>query len=339
MTTRGVTPAGVLAFSENPDVALELLAAGRPLADAAATGLTALVVGADAEARAAEAIARGADEALLVSLPEPGRLDAETYLEAVHAAVRAQQPAILLVGSTRTGVEVAARLAQRLRVGCVTDALTLAIAGDGSLEATRRAYGGRFVARVALRSVPAIATVPANRFEPPARDESRRGPVRRIPVEAPPARVRTQALEERPRSGTDLRKAQVIVSFGRGVKRPEDVPMIEALCRELGGALAGSRPITDERGWLPFDRKIGISGHTVRPSLYVACGISGQIEHVVGMRGARTVIAINSNPDAPIHAEADYSIVGDLYQVVPALSTALREARTRQAAGTLGGQE
>lgn len=333
----GEAPAGVLAFSENSDVAAELLAMGRPLADALVTKLTSLVVGAEPQARAEDALARGADEALLVSAAV-GRLGAETCLEALHAAAIARQPSIILVGSTRSGVEVAARLAQRLRVGCVTDALTLEIGGDGFPVATRRTYGGRFVARVAIRSVPAIATVPPNRCEAPPRDESRRGPVTALSVPLPPPRLRTIALEARPRSGTDLRKAKVIVAFGRGVKRAADMALIDALRQELGGALAGSRPITDERGWLPADRKIGISGHTVRPALYVACGISGQIEHVVGMRGARTVVAINSNPDAPIHAEADYSILGDLYQVVPALSAALREARDRQAATTLGGR-
>ncbi len=329
---------GILAFSENPDVALEVLAAGRPLADALGAKLTALVVAADGQARGEEAIARGADEALVVSPADSERLAADTCLAALDAAGHARAPAVVLVGSTRTGLEVAARLAQRLRVGCVTDALTLEIGQDGSLVATRRTYGGRFLARVAIRSGVAIATVPPNRFEPRPRDPERRGALVPLEVELPQPRLRTVSLEERPRSGTDLRKAQVIVAFGRGVKRREDIALIEGLSEQLGGAVAGSRPITDERGWLPFDQKVGISGHTVRPTLYVACGISGQIEHVVGMRGARTVIAINSNPEAPIHAEADYSIVGDLYEVVPALCAAVGEARARQAAGTLGGQ-
>ncbi len=329
-------PAGVLAFSENPDVAAELLALARPLADAVGTKLTALVVVHDSGERAAEAIARGADEVLLVRPPQAGRVDAETGLKALHAAVRERQPSLILVGSTRTGVEVAARLAQRLRLACVTDALTLEVGSDGTPVASRRMYGGRVVARVAIRSTPAIVTVPPNRFEPLPRADERQGAITELAVPSAAPRVRTIALEQRPRSAVDLRKAPVIVAFGRGVKRPEDVAIIDELREQVGGTLAGSRPITDERGWLPADQKIGISGHTVRPSLYVACGISGQIEHVVGMRGSRTVVAINRDPEAPIHAEADYSIIGDLYVMVPAVSAALRDARARQAAATRG---
>ena len=330
-------PGPILAFSENADVAAELLGAARPLADAAGAPLLVLVVaGEGARERAEEAIARGADEALLAHPWSVARPDADAYLAALHAAVRQRQPAIVLLGSTRTGIEVAARLGQRLGVACVSEALTLALDADCQLVATRRTFGGRFLTRVAIDSAPAIATVPPNRFEALARDDERRGRIAELTVELPPQRVRTIAREDRPRGETDLRKAGVIVAVGRGFKRREDLALAHQLCRELRGALAGSRPMTDERAWLPFDQKVGISGHTVRPSLYVACGISGQIEHVVGMRGARTVVAINSDPAARIHAEADYSIVGDLYEVLPALSAALREAHSRQPQVTLG---
>ncbi len=329
-----MTSRTVLAFSENADVAGELLAVARPLADAAAAQLVALVVAAGARARAEEAIARGADEALLADPREATRPDADACLEALHAAVVQRSPSIVLLGSTRTGLEVAGRLAQRLGVACVSDALTLELEADGSLLATRRTFGGRFVARVRVGSTPAIATVPPNRFEAPPRDAERRGRITELMLLLPEPRLRTVAREERPRGETDLRKASVIVAVGRGMKRREDLALADTLCRELRGALAGSRPITDERGWLPPNDKIGISGHTVRPSLYVACGISGQIEHVVGMRAARTVVAINTDPTAPIHAEADYSIVADLYAVLPALAAALREARGRPTAAT-----
>ncbi len=327
-------PSGVLTFSENPDLASELLAVGRALAAGAGAKLTTLMVGSALRERAEDAIARGADEAVLACPPDT-RPGAETYLAALHAAVLAHRPAMVLVGSTRTGVEVAARLGQRLRVGCVTDALSLEIDDTGALVATRRMYGGQFLARVANRSTPAIATVPWKRFEPPPRDDDRRGTITETTIQLPPPRLRTVAIQQRPRSALDIRKAAVVVAVGRGVKRQEDVALVEALAEALGGALAGSRPITDDLRWLPPDRKIGLSGLTVRPSLYVACGISGQIEHVVGMRAARTVVAINSDPTAPIHAEADYSVVGDLYAIVPALAAALRDGRQRQAAATI----
>ncbi len=326
------SPSGALVFSENAELAAELLAAGRPLADATGGALTALVAG--GREQAADAIARGADEALVLPSSDAPTLGSDALLEALDAAVRGRAPAVVLLGATRTGIELAARLGQRLGVGCVSDALTLELAADGALVATRRTYGGRFLATVALHGRPALATVPSKRFEPPPRDESRPGSVTELWLALPTARLRTVALAERPRSATDIHKAAAVVAVGRGVKRPEDLALVATLADALGGALAGTRPITDDLRWLPPDRKIGLSGQTVRPALYVACGISGQIEHVVGLRGARTVVAINSDPSAPIHAEADYSMVGDLYAIVPALTAALLEARARQSAAT-----
>lgn len=328
------TPGGVLTFSENSDVATELLAVGRSLADAAAMPLTVAMIGRNQD-QARDAIARGADQVLVLALPDASGAGSDGYLEALHGAVRAQGPTSIVVGSTRTGLEVAARLAQRLRVACVADALSLEVDGTGGIVATRRTFGGKFVARVAIRSLPAIATVPPGRYEPPAANASRRGSITELPIGLPSPRLRTLALRERPHSATDVRKAAVVVAAGRGIKRAEDLALLESLCQALGATLAGSRPITDDLRWLPPDRKIGLSGLTVQPVLYVACGISGQIEHVVGMRGARTVVAINNDPSAPIHAHADYSIVGDLYAIVPALTAALREARERRAGGTV----
>ena len=125
----------------------------------------------------------------------------------------------------------------------------------------------------------------------------------------------------------DISRAEVIVSAGRGVKAMDDLKQLERLALLLGGTLAGSRPLTGDVDWLPVDRRIGLSGQTVKPNLYIACGISGQIEHIVGMKGTRTVVAINNDPKAPIHGEADYSIIGDLYEVVPALIQACENAK------------
>ena len=138
---------------------------------------------------------------------------------------------------------------------------------------------------------------------------------------------RTEVSSPRARSAVDVTKAEVIVAAGRGVKKVEDLALLDALAGALGGVLAGSRPLTGDVDWLPTDRRIGLSGQTVKPNLYIACGISGQIEHIVGMKGARTVVAINNDPKAPIHAEADYTIVGDLYEIVPAFLEACERAK------------
>ena len=172
-----------------------------------------------------------------------------------------------------------------------------------------------------------IATVPPNRFPKAAPREGAEGALREIAVDLPTPRLRVRAAAARARSDVDVTKAEVIVAAGRGVKRVEDLALLNRLADALGGVLAGSRPLTGDVDWLPIDRRIGLSGQTVKPHLYIACGVSGQIEHVVGMKGARTVVAINTDPKAPIHADADYSIIGDLYEVVPALLDALAQRR------------
>ena len=135
-------------------------------------------------------------------------------------------------------------------------------------------------------------------------------------------RVQLVSVSERARSQVDITKADVIIAAGRGIKRIEDLEMMEKLANLLEGVVAGSRPLTGDVDWLPVDRRIGLSGQTVKPNLYIACGISGQIEHIVGIKDSRTVVAINNDPEAPIHMESDYSITGDLYEIVPALIAA-----------------
>jgi len=322
---------GVLIFSERADVGRELIAIGRQLADQAGTRLIALDLGQDAQDRADDAIARGVDQVLILRPTAAQPLDTGGLLEAVARGVQLRRPETVVIGATRIGVEVAARLAQRLGVACASECLTLERAASGDLIVERRIYGGRFIARQVLRSVPRVATVQLRRFEAPEPMEGRRGEIQELTIELPPPRVRTIAVKERARSQTDITRASIIVAAGRGVKKKEDLALLESLARTLGGELAASRPLTDDWQWLPMDRKVGLSGNTVKPNLYIGCGVSGQIEHIVGMRGARTVVAINSDPKAPIHNEADYSIIGDLYEVVPALIKACQEASVQPA--------
>lgn len=327
----GGGPPGVWVFSERPELALELLAVGRHLADQRGAPLAAVNLGSEEEARAraADQLVHGADRALLFEVDEAAAGSPEAAVAALAALVGAEEVGILLLGATAFGTEVAARLAQRLRVGCASDCLSLD-AGGGALVVERRCLG-RFVTRQRLTSTPAVATVPARRFEPLARSAAAGGDrgveVRRF--EAPPLRVRR--LETRPRATSEapLSEAAALVAVGRGLRRAEDLGVVRELAEAVGGILAASRPLTDDLRWLPVDAKVGLSGQTVRPELYIACGISGQIEHVVGMRESRLVVAINRDPKAPIFEEADLAIVGDLYEVVPALARAIRRQRFR----------
>jgi len=308
---------GALLFSESSEVLAELLTAAKEVAPGGPVIVAA--VGAEGEVRAEDALARGASEALLIgeAIAEP--VGAEVLAGALVAAVSARGPETILVGATRTGTEVAARLAQALELPCASDCMAFRLEGD-ALAVERRVYGGRFVAQQILEGRPRIVTVPPRRF---ARAEKSGAPaggaVHRLAVDLPEPLVRTRAAAARSPSAVDVTKAEVIVAAGRGVKRREDLALLEQLAEALGGVLAGSRPLTGDLDWLPVDRRIGLSGQTVKPNLYIACGISGQIEHIVGIKGARTVVAINNDPKAPIHAEADYSVIGDLYEVVPAL--------------------
>lgn len=318
-------------YSERREVALELLTVGRSLAGQRGARLAGVTVGPGAPDRAGELLDHGADRCLAFETATAGGPTPDEALAAVASVVATEAVAILLIGATAFGTEVAARLAQRLRLGCATDCLSLD-ASDGSLEIERRCLG-RFIARQRILTTPAVATVPPRRFEPPARQAARNGRAREDrAVEVPSPRVRIVATARRATSQVAVGAAAALVAVGRGLKRREDLGLVEDLANSLAGVVVATRPLTDDLAWLPVDVKVGLSGQTVRPELYVACGVSGQIEHVVGMRESRLVVAINTDPAAPIFQEADLSVVADLYQAVPALARAIR----RQRAGSEG---
>jgi len=326
MTDRGA----ICVFSENREVALELLAAGRPLADQAQTELLSIVMEKRAsaptanDAVVAERIALGADGVLIVEdVPD----DAGTAFDvaALQRVVGLRDPAALLVGATVHGTEVVARLAQRLRAGCATDCTRLTLR-DGRLEIERVTLG-RFTCRQTFRTRPALASVRPRQFASPQRRGERRGGVERLRVDAPVDPMRVLERRERVASHERIDRAACVVAVGRGLRAAQDLPMIEALAQALDAAVGASRPLTNDLEWLPIDAKVGLSGTTVRPKLYIACGISGQIEHFVGMRESEVVVAINTDPTAPIMAAADYRVIGDLYEVVPALTRALQKLR------------
>ena len=318
---------GVLLFSENPETVGELLTLGRELASRLHRPLIVAAVGRNAQALLDEGLARGADEVLAVRASQgDGIVPDESIATALCEAIRASAPAVVLVGATRTGAELAARTAQMLQIPCASSCVALEMDGAGNLSIDRRVYGGRFVSRQLLNTAPRMVTVQPKRFPRAEKVSASHGSIQELQVELPAPRIKTVGVNPRSHSQVDLSKAQVIVSAGRGVKKMEDLKQLEQLALLLGGVLAGSRPLTDV-DWLPVDRRIGLSGQTVKPNLYIAFGISGQIEHIVGMKGARTVVAINNDAKAPIHSEADYSIIEDLYEVVPALIRACENAK------------
>lgn len=319
--------AKILIFSEGGDTLAELLTVGRALCGPSGGRVSAVAIGPKVNALAQDCLARGADEAFVVPTPEGVPTGAEELVLALLAAVRVADPDTILIGATRMGNDVVARLAQAMEVPCASNCMTLRRDQDGNLEIERRVYGGRFTATQVLAGRPQVASVPPSRFPKAEPVQDVRGSIRELEVELPQPRVRILTTSPRVRSAVDVSKAEVIVAAGRGVKKVEDLALLDTLAGALGGVLAGSRPLTGDVDWLPTDRRVGLSGQTVKPNLYMACGISGQIEHIVGMKGARTVVAINSDPKAPIHAEADYSVIGDLYEIVPAFLEAFERAK------------
>lgn len=327
MGAGGGKESGALVFSESADGIMELLTAARGLVGPGGH-VTAVAIGLGGE-NAADCAARGADEVLTVEAAVDPPPDAAGFAAGLLEAVHAVDPHTVVVAATRTGSEVGARLAQSLEAPCASDCMALRLGPEGNLAVERRVYGGRFLASQILAGRPRVATIPPKRFAKAERADGPPGSIRELPLRLPPPVLRVRARAPRQRGSVDIGKAEVVIAAGRGVKRVEDLALLEKFATELGGVLAGSRPLTGDLDWLPVDRRVGLSGQTIKPNLYVACGISGQIEHVVGMKGARTVVAINTDAKAPIHAEADYSLIGDLYELVPALTDACARARRR----------
>jgi len=314
---------GMMVFSENETVLAELLSKGRELSDKKGTELSCLVVSkatGDLENRLGQ---YGVDTILVARDEALNRFDIEVYCSLLSEVVNQRRPEVLLVGATKRGKELAPRLATRLKTGCMADCVALDIDEEkGSLVATRLMYAGKATAREVCKTRPQIATVPPRLFEKKAVGTRR---MRMVEVKAPPVQPRVTVKEVRKKEmeAANIEEANVVVCGGRGLRSKEDFKLLEALAKVLNGQVACSRPIAADLGW--FTEWVGLSGHKVRPALYIGCGVSGAIQHLAGIRDARIVVAINNNPEAPIFSATDFGIVGDLYQVVPALTESLRK--------------
>jgi electron transfer flavoprotein alpha subunit len=312
---------GVWVFSDVHDLTLEMLGKGRELADKLQTGLAAVLIGAAIQGKADELTKCGADKVYIVENPALERVQIEPYLSVLHELVTSYKPEVILIGSTKNGKPLAARLATRLDVGCVPDCAKLSIDEQRRLVGERITYGGNAVAKIALKTVPQIATVPARAFEKPQPKE-KNGQIVRPEVKI--VTSKTEIVETKPLETSSVRieDAQIIVSCGRGLQKKEDKVLLDALAEVLCGQVGCSRPLAEDRKW--FSEWVGLSGHKVKPKLYVACGISGVIQHVAGIRDAKVIVAINKDEQSPIFEIADYGVVGDLYQILPALKDAIK---------------
>lgn len=312
-------------------VSWEMAGKGRELADQLHTMLTACVLGHKASDMAQDAVAYGADRVFLVDDPTLADYRTDPYAAVMVDLVRRYKPEVLIMGASSRGRDLAGTVATRLVTGLTADCTGLEIDPDtGLLRQTRPAFGGNIMATILCPNHrPQMATVRHRVFEVPARDASRQGQVvseRALLAEEQIAtKVIDRILEE---EDVSLADARIIVSGGRGVKGPEGFAPLRELAQVLGGAVGASRAAVDA-GWMPYMHQVGQTGRTVRPDLYIACGISGAIQHLAGMRTSKVIVAVNKDPEAPIFGVAHYGIVGDLFTVVPALTQAFRRKLNR----------
>ena len=299
--------------------AYEIVSEGRRLADAGSTQLTALVIGSGVGAIAPELAGYGADRILVCDAPQAALFDSDLYTAVATEAVGSLSPSVVLFSSSPTDKTLAARLAARLGVGLATECLSLKRDGD-RLVGTRAMYGGKLLADVTLNSDPQIVTLRTNVVEIATHEKA--GEIQTLDPTEVTSRYRVIEQKVRESGKVELTEADVIVAGGRGVGS-EDFTVLEALAEQLKGAVGASRSAVDQ-GWRPHDDQVGQTGKVVSPKLYIACGVSGAIQHLAGMSGSDVVVAINNDPDAPIFSYADYGIVGDLFEVVPALTEALK---------------
>jgi electron transfer flavoprotein alpha subunit len=309
---------GVLVYSERDAVANELLSG------ACQMGLGPVfvaVLGPNAATRAAGFFRFGASLAYVPELATPSGLDVGALTSFLEECIRTSDASTVLLGSTRRGKELAGRLAQRLGAGCITDAIALRRSAEGLL-ADRFALGGNTVATERVLTGTQVISVMPKVFEAlPAGAQT--GRVTSLAWEAPEQRVVVVERRAKSTDAVNLEDAGIIVGAGKGLERKEDLAIVEGLARVLHGEVGCTRALAADYQWLPEDRLIGLSGRKCKPRLYVAVGISGQIQHTVGISGARTIVAINKDKDAPIFKMADYGLLGDLYDVLPELTRRL----------------
>ena len=319
---------GVWVYSESMDSMLELLSKAAELAGKLKTETGALVIGHEVRAKADQLAGFGADKVYVVDHAVLRVFNSEAYLSALTKLVKERKPEIVLFGSTRKGKELAARLATRLETGCVPDCTSLSLDEEGRLVSERVVYGGSASAAHVFQVKPQIACVPARTFEK-ATQTGKKGEIVEVGIsefDAPRTEVlEVKALEA---GGGKLEEAKVVVVGGRGVEKQEDFKVLESLCYALGGQVGYTRPLAEDRKWFKGDW-IGLSGIKIKPVLYVGCGVSGVIQHVAGIRDSQVIVAINKDPEAPIFEMADYIVVGDLYEIVPALEAALKRLLTQ----------
>jgi electron transfer flavoprotein alpha subunit len=325
---------GILVFIEHKGgvlnkTSLEAIAAAQKLGAETGQGTTAVVLGSAASVLAQDIAAYEVARVLNVDNPQLGDYTPDAYATAMEQVVRAADPQYVIMSHTYLARDFAPKLAARFGKGMISDCVRMNIAAD-KVTFTRRIFLGKLDADVvADAAAPLFVTFPSGAFRGDQASKGNGSPIEEMSVDVGEIRMTPEAPFQEVKQAVDLSKADVIVAIGRGIKSKDNIALAEKLAAALGGDLAASRPICDAE-WLPIDRQIGSSGQTVAPKLYVALGISGAIQHLVGMKNSGTIVAINKDPEAPIFDIADYGIVGDLFEAVPVLTEEIKKIRGLQ---------
>ena len=319
---------GLMVFAEQREdrihpVSYQLLGKGTEIADKLGVGVSSVLLGNQMEEKAKELIYYGADKVFLYDHPVLKEFDLLNYKHNLVKLIREVKPEIFLFGATRLGRSLGPRVAAALGTGLTADCIGLDTDEDGNLIQIRPAFTGSILAQMKTATRPQMSTVRYKVMQEKARDLNRRGEIIKRDVELVPSLLTIKKQERLSEVNIAITEADVIVSGGRGLKKAEDFGILADLAELLGGVVGSSRPLVDD-GWIVREHQVGFSGNMVKPKLYVACGISGSPQHLAGMRGSDVIVAINTDPSAPIFRVADYGIVGDLYEVVPKLTNEIR---------------
>ena len=312
------------------NTSFETLVAAQQIASALSGTVSAVVVGKSVAALANGLAGKNIAEVLQIEHELLESYTPDGFCVALKQVIESAKPQLVLSPHTYQVRDFAPKLAAMLGKGMIGDCIAYRLEG-GRLVFVRQMFQGKTAADVTfLGEGPWFASFQSGSFraDQVAASEGGAKPVKRVTVELKAEQIRTKPLElfKEAKSAVDLTQAQLIVAVGRGIKACENIPQAEAVAKAMGAEIAASRPICDE-GWLPMERQIGSSGQTVAPKLYLALGISGAIQHVVGMKGARTIVAINKDQNAPIFEIADYGVVGDIFEIMPALAEELQKAK------------
>lgn len=307
-------------------ITFELLSKARELGQQLNEEVYAVLLGEDVSGATAELFAYGAKKVFAADDAKLKDYTTDPYTDIVANLLKEQSASVFLAGFTSTGKDLAPRVAQRLAAGLASDCINLEVDG-GKLVATRPVMSGKAFAKLAFKSKPALATVRPNSFAVTSLNGGGQGETVTISVPGD-IKTRTKVLEVSKSASTrpELTEAEIIVSGGRGIKGPENFPLLEELADTIGAAVGASRAVVDA-GWRPHSDQVGQTGKTVSPVLYLAFGISGAIQHLAGMSSSKVIVAINKDAEAPIFKAASYGIVGDLFQIAPALKEEFKKLK------------